>query len=73
MIFCYGFVHDDEGALRMILETLMNSIILMAILMAIGYYLRNKSILNDDAENSITFILVNITIPAMVMHEGDGQ
>lgn len=52
----------------MILETLMNSIILMAILMAIGYYLRNKSILNDDAENSITFILVNITIPAMVIN-----
>ncbi len=51
----------------MILETLMNSIILMAILMAVGYYLRSKSILNDDAENSLSFILVNITIPAMVI------
>jgi len=51
----------------MIFGTLMNSIILMAILMAVGYYLRNKSILNDDAENSISFILVNITIPAMVI------
>ncbi len=51
----------------MILETLMNSIILMAILMAVGYYLRSRSILNDDAENSLSFILVNITIPAMVI------
>jgi predicted permease len=51
----------------MILETLINSIILMAILMAVGYYLRSKSILNDDAENSLSFILVNITIPAMVI------
>jgi len=51
----------------MIFGTLMNSIILMAILMAVGYYLRNKSILNDDAEISISFILVNITIPAMVI------
>ncbi len=51
----------------MILVTLLNSIVLMAILMAIGYYLRDKSILNDDAENSITYILVNITIPAMVI------
>ncbi|MFA9422638.1 MAG: AEC family transporter [Sedimentibacter sp.] len=52
----------------MILEILMNSIVLMGILMAIGYYLRDKNILNDDAENSITFILVNITIPAMVIN-----
>jgi predicted permease len=51
----------------MILETLINSIILMAILMAVGYYLRSRSILNDDAENSLSFILVNITIPAMVI------
>lgn len=52
----------------MILETLLNSIALMAILMATGYYLRNKSILNDEAETAITFILVNITIPAMVIN-----
>ncbi|MGB4439282.1 MAG: AEC family transporter [Sedimentibacter sp.] len=51
----------------MIFGTLVNSIILMAILMAVGYYLRNKNILNDDAEISISFILVNITIPAMVI------
>lgn len=52
----------------MILITLINSILLMAILMAIGYYLRDKDILNDDAESSITFILVNITIPAMIIN-----
>ncbi|MDF2675650.1 MAG: hypothetical protein K0R09_3922, partial [Clostridiales bacterium] len=36
----------------MIIGTLINSIILMAILMAVGYYLRSKGILNNDGENS---------------------
>lgn len=52
----------------MIIGTLINSIILMAILMAVGYYLRNKGILNNDGENSLTYILVNITTPAMVIN-----
>lgn len=52
----------------MIIGTLINSIILMAILMAVGYYLRSKGILNDDGENSLTYILVNITTPAMVIN-----
>ncbi|MGD9568218.1 MAG: AEC family transporter [Sedimentibacter sp.] len=52
----------------MILTTLINSIILMAILMAVGYYLRNKGILNDDGESSLTYLLVNITTPAMVIN-----
>lgn len=52
----------------MILGTLINSIILMAILMAIGYYLRDKGILNDEGESSLTYILVNITTPAMVIN-----
>ncbi|MEL7649478.1 MAG: AEC family transporter [Sedimentibacter sp.] len=51
----------------MIFVTLINSLILMAILMAVGYYMRSKKILTDDAENSLSFILVNITIPAMVI------
>ena len=59
--------YEKELTENMILVTLMNSIILMAILMAVGYYLRSRSILNDDAEKSLTFILVNITIPAMVI------
>lgn len=52
----------------MILTTLINSIILMAILMAIGFYLRNKGVLNDDGESALTYILVNITTPAMVIN-----
>lgn len=52
----------------MILTTLINSIILMAILMAIGYYLRNKGVLSDEGEGALTYILVNITTPAMVIN-----
>lgn len=52
----------------MIIVTLVNSIILMAILMLIGFYLRNKNILNDDAESAFTYILINITTPAMVIN-----
>jgi predicted permease len=40
----------------------------MAILMYIGYYLRNKGILNDDGKVALTFLLVNITTPAMVIN-----
>lgn len=52
----------------MILGVLINSIILMAILMFIGYYLRNKGILNDDGEVSLIYLLVNITTPAMIIN-----
>ncbi|MDW5298577.1 MAG: AEC family transporter [Sedimentibacter sp.] len=52
----------------MILGTLINSILLMAIIMVMGYYLRNKGILNDAGEGSLTYILVNITTPAMVIN-----
>lgn len=40
----------------------------MAILVVIGYYLRNKNILNDDGESVLIFLLVNITTPAMVIN-----
>lgn len=52
----------------MVLAILINSIILMAIIMGIGYYLRIKKILNDEGEMTLTFILVNITTPAMVIN-----
>ncbi len=52
----------------MILMTLVNSIVLMAILMAMGYYLRNKGILNNDGESALTYILVNITTPVMIIN-----
>ena len=52
----------------MIIGILINSLILMAILMYIGYYLRNKGILNDDGKLALTFLLVNITTPAMVIN-----
>lgn len=52
----------------MVLEILINSIVLMAILMLIGYYLRNKGILNDEGESALTYILVNISMPAMVVN-----
>lgn len=52
----------------MILGILINSIILMAILMLIGYYLRSKGALTDDGEEALTYILVNVTTPAMVIN-----
>lgn len=52
----------------MILGILINSIILMAILMGIGYYLRIKGVLTDDGESALTYILVNVTTPAMVVN-----
>jgi len=52
----------------MIIGVLINSIILMASLMLIGYYLRNKEILNDEGESSLIYLLVNITTPAMIIN-----
>lgn len=52
----------------MVLGILINSLILMAILMGIGYYLKNKKILGDEGEIALTFMLVNITTPAMVIN-----
>ena len=51
-----------------VLGILINSLILMAILMGIGYYLRSRKILNDEGEITLTFMLVNITTPAMVIN-----
>lgn len=48
--------------------TLINSIVLMAILMIIGYYLRNKGVINDDAEDAFVYILVYVTSPAMIIN-----
>jgi len=56
------------GGTGMILVTLVNSIILMAILMAVGYYLRNKGVLTDDGESALTYLLVSVTMPAMVVN-----
>jgi len=40
----------------------------MAIIMFIGFYLRSKGVLNDDGEEALTYLLVNITTPAMVIN-----
>jgi predicted permease len=37
-------------------------------LILIGFYLRKYNKLNDDAEQSFTYILVNITTPAMIIN-----
>lgn len=52
----------------MIIGTLINSVVLMACLMLIGFYLRRKNILNDEGENSFIYILVYITTPAMIIN-----
>ncbi len=52
----------------MIINTLINSIILMGCLILIGFNLRKYNKLNDDAEQSFTYILVNITTPAMIIN-----
>lgn len=52
----------------MVIRVLINTIVLMASLMAIGYFLRAKNILKDDGESALIYILVNITTPAMVIN-----
>ena len=48
--------------------TLINSVVLMAMLMAIGFYVRKRGALNDEGENTLIYLLVNITNPAMIIN-----
>lgn len=48
--------------------TLINSVILMAMLMSIGYFIRKKGGLNDEGESALIYLLVNVTNPAMIIN-----
>ena len=48
--------------------TLINSIVLMAVLMAIGFYIRKKGALSDEGEGALIYLLVNVTNPAMIIN-----
>ena len=48
--------------------TLINSVVLMAMLMAIGFYIRKKGALNDEGEGALIYLLVNVTNPAMIIN-----
>lgn len=51
----------------MILATVVNSVMVMGFLIAIGFLLVRKGIITTEVENAFTFMLLNIAIPALVI------
>lgn len=52
----------------MILNTVINSVLIMGFLIGIGYFLERKGIITLDVEEAFTFMLLNIAIPALVIN-----
>jgi len=48
-------------------EVIINSVMLMGILILIGYYLQKKGILSDKVEDSLTFILMYVSLPGLII------
>ncbi|SHI37897.1 hypothetical protein SAMN02745751_00184 [Dethiosulfatibacter aminovorans DSM 17477] len=51
----------------MILATVVNSVLIMGFLIAIGFFLVKKGIITTEVEQAFTFMLLNIAIPALVI------
>ena len=51
----------------MILATVVNSVLIMGFLIAIGYYLSRKGIVTAEVEKAFTYMLMNIAIPSLVI------
>ena len=51
----------------MILATVVNSVLIMGFLIAIGFFLVKKGIITTEVEQAFTFMLINIAIPALVI------
>lgn len=45
-------------------KVMLDSLIMIAIIMSLGYYLQKKDILTDDVRKNVTYILLNICLPA---------
>ncbi len=43
--------------------TMLNSMIMLSIVIALGFYLQKKGILNDEVCSKLTFILLNVSMP----------
>ncbi|MFO7886936.1 MAG: AEC family transporter [Eubacteriales bacterium] len=48
-------------------EVIINSVMLMGILIIIGYYLQKKGILSEKVEDSLTFILMYVSLPGLII------
>ncbi len=45
-------------------NTMLNTMIMLAIVISTGYYLQKKQIINDEVKNKLTYILLNVSMPA---------
>jgi len=52
-------------------EVIINSVLLMGILIFIGYFLKKKDIINEKVEKSLTFILLYICVPGLIIKAFD--
>jgi len=52
-------------------EVIVNSVILMGILIFIGYYLQKKGLMDEKVEDSLTFILLYISLPGLIIKAFD--
>jgi len=50
---------------------IINSVLLMGILILIGYFLKKKDIINEKVEKSLTFILLYICVPGLIIKAFD--
>lgn len=51
----------------MIFESIINSVLVMAVLMLIGFYLKKINILTEEVEKAFSFMLMNVCLPALVI------
>lgn len=52
-------------------EVIISSVMLMGILISIGYYLQKKGFLDGKVEDSLTFILLYISLPGLIIKAFD--
>ncbi len=45
--------------------TMLNTMIMLALVIALGYYLQRKDVLSDDVRTKLTYILLDICMPAV--------
>ncbi len=52
----------------MIMTTVVNSVLIMGFLIAVGLFLSKKGIITAEVEKAFTYMLMNIAIPALVIN-----
>ncbi len=45
-------------------NTMLNTMIMLSIVISTGFYLQKKQIINDEVKNKLTYILLNVSMPA---------